>query len=999
MPKPLATILQALARVSARDLPTVSDRELLRRYADDDDQEAFTILVRRYSRLVLSVCRQCLVSGADAEDVCQATFLVLARKAKNARWQHSIANWLYTTARNLSRNVRTAARRRASHEKQAVALEAIPSIETMTARELLDALGEEIEKLPVIYREPLVLNFFEEMSREEIAVRMGIPVGTVKTRLERGKKRLGDALAKRGVVSGFAMLTFLTVARAGPSTLKFVESILAAVGGSPSPAAAALVQGIVMKGIVKKVIVGIIATVMIVGGGIGWYWGAQVEAQTKPDEKKLPVVNNSQPPEKASHAEVRDKAPILVLDATGKPVAGATIRRVSRSRSGEIIETVLGKTDAKGKFEAEVVPNSSFTAITEGGGVAWSGNVSLGREMTLKMAKTLPIKGRLTDLQGKPIAGAKVKVESIEATDNDDLTGAYNAFRVNPEYTGSVFSRRLNGQATGAPAPTTTDKDGRFELKTVGQFQVVTLRFEAEGIETRGVAVFADPEFAKRMKPATDAERQRNGFYSQQHKPAVYGPDFTHAAQPEHLLTGSVVDAITGKPIPGVTVWGTIMPAFAINSNVWGSKATTTTDAKGQFILRGLPKGVIWDIPFLAKEKNRYLHVRAEGAPYLDKVVVVPDTADFTPAKVEVKLRPAVVVSGKLTNKATGKPVRGEVKWFPLATNEPLAFGTDEASELYVGGLHGTLPSGTRQETGEDGQYRLQVPPGPGIVFAAADRSDGAPIFASIVVREADRKHLRKPEGEGVEDRKTSGRSATTDEEFNTLGLLWPIRWENGYAIINPDAQTKSVEVKFEFDLGSTVTLNVIDPEGKPLSGVTVAGDGPLGRRTPTFSTPEIRITGLSPKGQPQRLALLHKGRKLCAELTVKGDEKAPLVVQMQPCAEVTGQVVDHLGKPVKDAEVFLQMVSYETNNLIPNKLLRDSRTVATDAEGKFKFERMFPGHEFDLIVSLPGFRSAEGSKRTSLKPGETKDIGKFRFRDPKQMPEMRDEPNAEVKK
>src|SRR5437762_12595708 len=103
MAKSLNRILHVLGRAS------VSDRELLRRYGDDGDQDAFAILVRRYSRMVIGVCRHSLVSGADAEDVCQATFLVLARKAKTTRWHHSVANWLYTTARNLARKSRTTA--------------------------------------------------------------------------------------------------------------------------------------------------------------------------------------------------------------------------------------------------------------------------------------------------------------------------------------------------------------------------------------------------------------------------------------------------------------------------------------------------------------------------------------------------------------------------------------------------------------------------------------------------------------------------------------------------------------------------------------------------------------------------------------------------------------------------------------------------------------------------------------------------------------------------
>jgi hypothetical protein len=149
----------------------------------------------------------------------------------------------------------------------------------------------------------------------------------------------------------------------------------------------------------------------------------------------------------------------------------------------------------------------------------------------------------------------------------------------------------------------------------------------------------------------------------------------------------------------------------------------------------------------------------------------------------------------------------------------------------------------------------------------------------------------------------------------------------------------------------------------------------------------EIVVAGIDPKGKSEQLYLLHKKRKLCAELKVKGDETGPIAVRMKPCGTVTGRVVDHTGKPVTGARVMFQMTDHVADDLLRQKMFRGATETATDADGKFSFTHMFPDVKFDLFVSLPGFRSfASGSKQVNLKPGETKDVGEFKLLDPKKI-------------
>src|SRR6516162_10274262 len=143
MAKHTAAVLGEAIRAAAGSAAE-NDRELLRRFAAGE-QEAFATLFRRHATMVLGVCRRALPCVQDAEDACQAAFLLLSRKAASGRWQPSVANWLYLTARRIARNARVAAQRRARREGRVAVPEAVQPVDRMTGRELLDVLDAELD--------------------------------------------------------------------------------------------------------------------------------------------------------------------------------------------------------------------------------------------------------------------------------------------------------------------------------------------------------------------------------------------------------------------------------------------------------------------------------------------------------------------------------------------------------------------------------------------------------------------------------------------------------------------------------------------------------------------------------------------------------------------------------------------------------------------------------------------------------------------------------------
>jgi RNA polymerase sigma factor (sigma-70 family) len=200
--------------VSANNRQT-SDRELLHQFGSQQDQTAFAEIVRRHGPMLLRVCQRVLHDAHEADDIVQATFLLLAQKAATVRWHDSVAGWLFQTGYRLSLNAQKAARRRARYEGLARPAPPLDPLAELTVRELNSVLDEELSRLPHKYRAPIILCCLEGRSRDEAASCLGWTLGRVKDRLERGRERLRCRLARRGVLLGTGLTSaWLCEARA-----------------------------------------------------------------------------------------------------------------------------------------------------------------------------------------------------------------------------------------------------------------------------------------------------------------------------------------------------------------------------------------------------------------------------------------------------------------------------------------------------------------------------------------------------------------------------------------------------------------------------------------------------------------------------------------------------------------------------------------------------------------------------------------------------------------
>jgi RNA polymerase sigma factor (sigma-70 family) len=183
-----------------------SDKDLLLRFVEKRDEGAFTALVRRHDSMVMGVALRLLRHHQDAEDVCQATFLLLVKKASTAAWRDSVASWLYEVAHRLSLKARQAAARRSAHEGKVLPKTPPDALAEISARDLQRILDEELSRVPQRYRSPLILCCLEGRTRDEAARFLGIPLSTVISRLEEGREMLRRRLAGRGVPLSLALV-------------------------------------------------------------------------------------------------------------------------------------------------------------------------------------------------------------------------------------------------------------------------------------------------------------------------------------------------------------------------------------------------------------------------------------------------------------------------------------------------------------------------------------------------------------------------------------------------------------------------------------------------------------------------------------------------------------------------------------------------------------------------------------------------------------------------
>jgi RNA polymerase sigma factor (sigma-70 family) len=296
---PLSQLRKWLAAERDSQLP---DADLLARFVANRDEAAFAALVRRHGSMVRGLCQSVLQHAQDAEDACQATFLVLAKKAGTIRKKTSVASWLHTVAYNLAQKMK-ASRRPASEDQVVVPAPSNP-MDELSWREVREIVHEELERLPEKYRQPVILCCIQGRTQEEAARQLGWTAGTLRGMLTRGR----DLLRKRLTRRGLALTAPLFVGVLAPGTASAVlakttahaAALLASgqpIGAGISAQAVALAKagmsGVIFTKLNVAVAVLLTAGIITAGAGVASYQGrdSQQAVADKKDDARTPRVS------------------------------------------------------------------------------------------------------------------------------------------------------------------------------------------------------------------------------------------------------------------------------------------------------------------------------------------------------------------------------------------------------------------------------------------------------------------------------------------------------------------------------------------------------------------------------------------------------------------------------------------------------------------------------------------------------------------------------------
>jgi RNA polymerase sigma factor (sigma-70 family) len=933
-----------------------SDGELLQRYVAGREEAAFVALLRRHGPMVLGVCRRVGGNLQDAEDAFQATFLTLARKAGSIRKGQSVAGWLHGVAHRLALAARGRGSRRQARERRAADMRRTSGASDRAWQELQATLDEALRQVPQVYRAPLLLCYLQGQTQEEAARHLGCPLGTVRSRLARGREWLKRALERQGVRLSAAALA---AALAGSSASAALPAALlrettraalayaagqAPVGLIPTRAAELLKGGPQVMATGKaKVETAIVLALGALGLGVGVTRQLTQPVRGAPAANRLRQLPGLEAPRPAAAGRKDQPEHTLsgrVLGVDGKPLASAKLLLLGKGDK----PADLGASGPDGRFTVTLPKDTTglyLLAQAPGAGIDF---LSLDRHkasdpVEFRLVRDREVRGRIIDTEGKPVAGVRVQAVSLNVYADNSLDSFLVAWKKRHFMSGiPTGMKHLYREDSGLFA-TTTDDQGRFTVRGVGDERVVSLSLSGGGIADAELWVVNRAGFDPKPYNQASAENVPRGFEKFQLGWLLYGPNLSVVTEAAKPIRGSVTAADTGKPRPGVTVWLT-----RNGKNLAPIIVSAKTDAHGRYELRGARKAKAYMVEVKSDPADGYMACQARAA----------DTPGYQPVTINVGVARGVVVTGRVIDKSTGKPMFGFAMARPLFDNPFFKDFPEFDSSAWI----------PTEKTTDEGTFRVVSVPGPVLLMGGPDARRGSDYWQTVYARykpvKSDPKYPKYFSKEGG----YFGVGGVTVVQGNYCKVLQ----------IKPG--TRLVKQDIILEPATALPVNIEDADGRPVAGALVTGIGPEDWHYPVrVETASCAAYHL--EGKPRLMVFFEPKRKLAGTLRLKGDEKGTAVAKLGPPGSVQGRLVGADRKPLAGVEVRLYFRERAAEEV--HAEVHRTKLAVTDAAGAFTIDDVLPGLKFELSFGT-GRRKFERATKSAepaeVKPGEDKNLG-----------------------
>ena len=593
--------------------------------------------------------------------------------------------------------------------------------------------------------------------------------------------------------------------------------------------------------------------------------------------------------------------------------------------------------DASPQQFGEILGDVQVVAMAPGYGLDWTNlfdEQNKTRDLMLRLIPDAPIEGKVMDLEGLPVAGATVEINTLRATPQENLDPLLKNWKRQDERLRLIAARdqlvtkRLMWPRSIGLASTKTDASGTFRLSGYGKDRWLGLLISGPRIAKEYVIVLARPK----------AEVESLAKIKRPFAP-TFGTQFEYTASPSKPIVGTVRDSATKGPIAG--------------ARVYRRNVNSITDANGRYRLDGVAKA---DRYWVGVKSDTHFLARAEKG----------DTPGFNPITIDLEVDRGVALHVRLRDKSTGRPVRGSFAYYAAVGNASVE-GTAFAEEPY---------SGTLGETGPDGTGTMVVYPGPGYLCVRASENRFVPEYPAAADNPVPLQQIKAiPNGFDV----------------GLYHIIKKIDPRQGAKALHLDIELDpGTTIAGRVTGGDGEALDDVMFAGK----TPLREWGGLGFET--LQSPSFSVVGLHET--PRTVLFIQREKQLAKSVEISGQPPATPTVMLEPLGTLIGQVVDETGNPRTSIVVQVQVRGHEAmtgfglpkprigslaHTLWGDMHLRNqvlNRSAEVDAAGRFRIEGLVSGLTYDLYSLVDGKLLALTSKIT-ISPKKTRDVGAIRLR------------------